>query len=91
MAEDNLLIEVAKAKVIARVKTEDGKLYEIAAPSFEMLKEFEQVARDGESDSDALLKQFAKLGLPAEVGKKLPITVINQIAKRIKGDDLPKK
>lgn len=83
------VIKVKDEKVVAKIELEDGKTYEVMSPNFEQLKSFDDMKRS--EDSEALFKAFEKLGLPVEVSKRLPITVLNKISEKLLGDGSKKK
>jgi len=89
---ESLVIDVAAEKVAAKVKTEDGKIYEILSPTLEVAKDFEKLLKEGEKlNPEDLLLAYSKIGLPIEVGKKLPMKVLKKIGESLSGDQTGKK
>lgn len=82
-------IKVKDEKFAAKIELEDGTIHKIVSPNFEQLKQFDELKRSNESDG--LFLAFEKLGLPTEVSKKLPITVLHKISERLMGGGAEKK
>lgn len=82
-------IKVKEKKFAAEIEMENGDIHKIISPSFELLKEFEGLRKS--EDPESLLKAFEKLGLPLNVGRQLPMSILQEIGDSISGKDAEKK
>lgn len=82
-------IKVKEKKYAASIELENGDVHKIISPSFELLKEFDELRKA--DDSESIFKAYEKLGLPIAVGRALPMSVLQEIAESIAGKAAEKK